>query len=271
MSESPVRTEQRGKVLLITLDRPKANAINAGVSRALHAAFDRLQRDEGLLVGVLTSANERIFSAGWDLKEVAAGLYDPVAHFDPVKGHGPGGFAGIVENFELNKPVIAAIRGAAVGGGFEMAMACDILLASPDAWFQLPEMQRGFLPDAGGVQRLPRLIPPNVAKAMILTGRRMEAAEAKHWGMVHEIHAGEELLAKALEMAAEIAKAAPLALQALKAVLRANEDLPLPEALRRARPGQSGIEIFERMSNSEDFLEGPRAFAEKREPRWKGR
>jgi crotonobetainyl-CoA hydratase len=150
MSETPVRTEQRGKVLLITLDRPKANAINVAVSRALHAAFDRLQRDEGLLVGVLASANERIFSAGWDLKEVATN-YKPGEHFDAEKGHGPGGFAGITENFELNKPVIAAIRGAAVGGGFEMAMACDILLASPDAWFQLPEMQRGFLPDAGGV------------------------------------------------------------------------------------------------------------------------
>ena len=150
-----------------------------------------------MLVGVLASANERIFSAGWDLKEVATN-HKPGEHFDAEKGHGPGGFAGITENFELNKPVIAAIRGAAVGGGFEMAMACDILLASPDVWFQLPEMQRGFLPDAGGVQRLPRLIPPNVAKAMILTGRRMEAAEAKHWGLVHEIHAADELLAKAL-------------------------------------------------------------------------
>ncbi len=264
MSQPPVRTERRGKVLLITLDRPKANAINAEVSRAMYTAFERLQQDEELLVGVLTSANPRIFSAGWDLNEAAASD-------QPDQSHGPGGFAGIVENFTLNKPVIAAIRGAAVGGGFEMALACDMILASNDAWFQLPEMQRGFLPDVGGVQRLPRLIPPNVARAMLYTGRRMEAAEAKHWGLVHELCAGEELLPRALDMAAGIARSAPLALQALKAVLRRNEDLSLPEAFYRARPGASATEAYERMSNSEDAREGPRAFLEKREPRWKGR
>ena len=267
MSEAHVRTEQRGKVLLITLDRPKANAINAAVSRALYAAFDRLQQDEGLLVGVLASANERIFSAGWDLNE-AAGDYEPG---ETEKSHGAGGFAGIAENFMLNKPVIAAIGGAAVGGGFEMALACDIMLASPDAWFQLPELQRGFLPDVGGMQRLPRLVPPNVARSLLYTGRRMEAAEAKHWGLVAEIHASQELLPKALEMAAGIAKGAPLALQAMKAVLRRNEDISLADAFYRTRPGASGSEIYERMSNSEDALEGPRAFLEKREPRWKGR
>ena len=267
MGEAPVRTERRGKVLLITLDRPKANAIDAAVSRALYAAFERLQQDEELLVGVLASANERIFSAGWDLNEAAAS-YEPG---ETEKSHGPGGFAGIVENFTLNKPVIAAIRGAAVGGGFEMALACDIILASPDAWFQLPEMQRGFLPDVGGVQRLPRLLPLNVARVMLYTGRRMDADEAKHWGLVHEIYAAEELLPKALDMAAGIARSAPLALQALKAVLRRNEDLSLPEAFYRARPRTSATEIYERMSNSEDAQEGPRAFLEKREPRWKGR
>lgn len=270
MIEEGIETEQRGKILVITMNRPKVNAINHAMSRALYRAYDRLQNDRDLMVGVLASANPRVFSAGWDLKEVAAGEYRPDEYFDPDTGHGPGGFAGIVENYELNKPVIAAVQGAAVGGGFEMTLACDMILATPDAYFQLPELVRGFLPDAGGMQRLPKLIPPKVATAMLLTGRIMTAEEAKGWGIVHEVHPADTILEEALAVGETIAKSAPLALQAMKAVLRQNENLSAREALERARPGQSGLPIFEQMTRSSDFFEGSRAFIERREPRWKG-
>jgi crotonobetainyl-CoA hydratase len=266
-----IRTERRGKVLIITMDRPKANAINHAMSRAMYRAFEELQSDPELLVGVLESADSRIFSAGWDLKEVAVGIYRPEDYFDPEKGHGPGGIAGIVENFALDKPVIAAVNGAAVGAGFEITLACDMIIATEDAFFQLPEMQLGLLPDAGGVQRLPRQIPPKIAAGLILTGRRMSAAEGKGWGLVHDVVPAQGLREATMQLAEGISHAAPLALRALKATLRQNEDLPLRETFVRARPGKTGLPIVEKMLGSEDFFEGPRAFSEKRPPRWKGR
>src|SRR4051794_15741214 len=172
-----VRTDRRGPILLITMDRPKVNAINHAMSRALYHAYQELQESAELMVAILCSANERVFSAGWDLKEVAAGHYRPDLYFDPVLGHGPGGFAGIVENWQLIKPVIASVRGAAVGGGFEMCLACDLIIATSDAYFQLPELVRGLLPDAGGIQRLPRQMPPKVAAELMMTGRRLGADE----------------------------------------------------------------------------------------------
>ena len=152
-----------------------------------------------------------------------------------------------------------------------MTLACDLILASDDAFFQLPELRRGLLPDAGGVQRLPRQIPPKVAAGLMLTGRRLSAVEAHAWGLVHEVLPAHRLLAAALELATSIATSAPLALRALKATLRQNEQLSIQEALYRARPGNSGLPIVEQMLNSEDFFEGPRAFAEKRAPNWKGK
>lgn len=271
MSGPPVTAEAHGPVLEITLDRPPAHAIDRATSRALHAALRRLQDDPGLRVGLLTARGDRIFSAGWDLKEMARPDYDPSLDTHPELGHGPGGFAGITQFHDLDKPVIAAVNGAAIGGGFEIALACDVILAADHAWFQLPEMKRGFLADAGAIQRLPRLIPRNVAVEMLLSGRRMEAAEAHRWGLVHALHPGAELLEAARAHAAGVATGAPLALRALKASLAHIDGMTVREALRVLKPGQSGLPIYEAMTGSDDFLEGGRAFAEKREPRWTGR
>lgn len=266
-----LKVERLGKILIVTMDRPKANAINNAMSRAMYRVFDAFQRDPELLVAILASANERIFSAGWDLKEVADGVWQPGDDEHLERGVGPGGFAGIVENWSLDKPVIAAVHGAAVGGGFEMTLACDVIIASADAYFQLPELMRGFLPDVGGVQRLPKLIPPMAAAEMLLTGRRVEVDEAKAWGLVAKVVPRERLMEEAIAMAETIAQGAPLAIRALKSVLRQNQSLSVRECFARTKPGRSGIPVYEQMQTSEDFWEGPRAFAEKRPPRWKGR
>jgi crotonobetainyl-CoA hydratase len=264
-----VRTERLGGVLEITLDRPPANAITPEVGQELHQVFCELRDDDALRVGILTGAGDRIFSAGWDLKMVAEAT-DPAKVNDEVMNV-PGGFAGITEFWDLNKPVIAAINGFAIGGGFEIALAADILIAAKHAEFSFPEMQRGFVSDAGAIQRLPRRIPYNVAVELMLTGRRMGAAEATHWGLVHAAVPLPELLPHAHQIAATIADSAPLAVRALLEILPLIHELPEREAFARAKRGRTGSPFYERMLVSEDFLEGPRAFAEKRKPVWKGR
>lgn len=264
-----VRCERLGEIFVVTLDRPPANAINREVSRQLHAAFCELRDDAELSVGVLTATGSRIFSAGWDLKEVAA-AQDAAAFNDDAMSM-PGGFAGITEMWDLHKPVIAAVNGLAIGGGFEIALAADVIVAADHAAFALPEMQRGFLPDAGAVQRLPRRVPYNVAVELMLTGRRMDAFEAVRWGLVHAAVPAESLMERTRALAATIAEGAPLALQSLLEVVPALDRMDERAAFQRLKPGRSGLEIYERMLASEDFEEGPRAFAEKRKPLWKGR
>ena len=264
-----VHVERHGSTLEITLSRPPANTITPDVGTELHAAYCRLRDDPELRVGILRGAGERIFCAGWDLKEVAQGD-DPASVNDAVMEK-PGGFAGITEFWDLYKPVIAAVNGAAVGGGFEIALAADIIIAVDHAHFALPEMARGFVPDAGAVQRLPRRLPYNVAVEMLLTGRRMSAEEAHRWGLVHAIVPPERLMTTARNLAGQIAEGAPLAIAALLEVLPVIDTLPVKESFNRMKRGRSRLPIYEAMLVSEDFLEGPRAFAEKRKPVWQGR
>lgn len=258
---SAVRTERNGEVLIITLDRPKANAINVGTSLELYAAFKLLDEDPALRVGIITGTG-RFFSAGWDLNSANEG---EAADAD----HGPGGFAGLTEYFSLSKPVIAAVNGLAVGGGFELALAADLIVASDTARFWLPEVQLGILPDSGGLLRLPKSLPARLAREMILTGRRLDAAEAQAMGLLSRVCAGEDLIATALDLAREIAKGAPLAIKAAREILRATDGLEVAEGYKLMRSG--AIPSYRAMLDSEDALEGPAAFAEGREPRWQGR
>jgi len=258
---SAVTLEPRGGVLIITLDRPKANAIDVQTSLELHAAFKTLNDDPALRVGIITGTG-RFFSAGWDLGAANDG--------EAVDAdHGPGGFAGLTEYFSLTKPVIAAVNGLAVGGGFELALAADLIVASTTAKFWLPEAQLGMLPDSGGLLRLPKAIPARLAREMILTGRRIDAAEAATLGLVSRVVEPEALLDSALELAASIARSAPLAIAAARDILRATEGLEVEQGYKVMRGG--AIPSYRAMLDSDDALEGPRAFAEGRSPEWKGR
>jgi len=258
---SAVTLETRAGVLIVTLNRPKANAIDVATSLELYAAFRRLNEDPVLRVGIITGAG-RFFSAGWDLGAANEG--------EAVDAdHGPGGFAGLTEYFSLTKPVIAAVNGLAVGGGFELALAADLIVASTAARFWLPEAQLGMLPDSGGLLRLPKAIPARLAREMILTGRRMEVAEALALNLVNRVVEPEALLDSALELASGIARSAPLAITAARDILRKTEGLDVEKGYRLMRSGT--IPSYRAMLDSEDALEGPRAFTEARTPEWKGR
>ena len=259
----PVRCERRGQVLEITIDRPKANAIDVTTSRALGDAFIGFRDDPGLRVAIITGAGERIFCAGWDLKAAAAGTEAIDTDY------GAGGFAGLTELFDLNKPVIAALNGAAVGGGLEIALASDLIVAVEHVTIALPEAMLGIIASAGGVVRLARQIPRRVAVEMLLTGRRMDAQEALRWGLFNEVVAQEALMPRARALAEEIAAAAPLAVEATLEMLRRTEDLSVEDYFAAQAAGK--LPIYDRMLTSEDASEGPRAFAEKRDPVWKGR
>ena len=255
-----VHAEVSGAVLEITLDRPKANAIDRETGLALHDAFARLRDDDQLRVGIFTGAGERFFSAGWDLKAAAAGDEDPSTDF------GPGGFAGFTEMFDLDKPVIAAVNGLAAGGGFEMVLACDLIVAAEHAEFFLPELSLGIVPDAGGVQRLPSLLPRAVANDLILTSRRMDAREAERWGLVCSIVPGERLLEEARALAQRISAAAPLATRASKQVLRGIAGMDAESAFAAMREGR--FAAYDRALASDESREGAAAFAEGRPARF---
>jgi crotonobetainyl-CoA hydratase len=258
----PVRTKVVDGVLVVTLDRPTANAIDVATSLALYDAFARLEDDPDLRVGIVTGAGERFFSAGWDLKAAAAG--------EAVDAdHGPGGFAGLTELFDRSKPVIAAVNGLALGGGLELALAADLMVLADHAELALPEVRVGVVADSGGLLRLPRRLPEAVARELLLTGRRMTAEEAARWGLANRVVPMAGLIDAALDLAGQIRAGAPLAVAAIQEALSATAGLDVRDAFARLRSGD--LAAYARMLGSEDAVEGPRAFAEKRPPQWRGR
>jgi len=256
-SETPILVERRGPVGVVTLNRPaKLNALNAALLDALDQALHELDDDPDIGAIVITGAGERAFSAGNDLKVQAAG------------GRGPRpatGFAGLSHRFDLDKPLIAAVNGVAMGGGFETALACDIIIAGENAVFALPEPRVGLIAGSG-VHRLPRMIPQKQALGMILTGRRVSAAEGKELGFVNEVVPEGQALDAAKRWAAQILECSPMAIRASKqSVYRSLDEPTLQAAMTTSYPAvKANLE-------SQDYIEGPRAFAERRKPNWQNR
>ena len=261
MSEEPIKTRRDGHILEVTLDRPKANAIDLATSRIMGETFMAFRDDPELRVAILRAEGDKFFCPGWDLKAAADG--------DAVDGdYGIGGFGGLQELGCLNKPVICAVNGICCGGGLELALSCDLIMASDTASFALPEIRSGTIADAASI-KLPKRIPYHVAMDLLLTGRWFDADEAKHWGIVREICPPDELLGKTRELAQLLASGPPLVYAAIKEVVREAEDMKFQDALNRVSKRQ--FATVDRLYSSEDQLEGARAFAEKRDPVWRGR
>ena len=250
---------RNGPLLEITIDRPNANAIDLAASRALNDAVALLRDDSELRIGIVTGAGERFFSPGWDLKAAAAGEQSD-------EDWGPGGFGGLNHPRNLNKPIIAAVNGIACGGGFEIVLGCDIIVMEEHARFALPEINVGVLPDAGTI-KLRRRIPYHVAVEFLLTGRWMDASEAKHWGLANHVVPKGQAMSKAREIAGQLAAGPPLLFPAIKQLLRHSEMVAEHEAFAL----HDALDMVQQVVHSDDLKEGTRAFSEKRKPRWTGR
>ncbi len=260
MAYEHVTVDRDGRVLLVTINRPeRMNALHPPANAELDEVFNNFSADPDLWVAIITGAGDRAFSAGNDLRWQAEGNAITVP---------PSGFGGLTSRWDLDKPVIAAVNGVAMGGGFEVALAADIIIAAESATFALPEPKVGLAALAGGLHRLPRAIGLSRAMAMILTARTVSAAEGKDLGFVAEVVPATDLLTRARALAAAMCELSPLSLRASKqAVLKGLEE----DSVRAAYEGQGKYPAVQALFRSEDLKEGPLAFAQKRKPDWKGR
>src|SRR5450755_4804917 len=254
-----IRTATDGAVLEVTIDRPKANAIDLKASRRLNEVFTAFRDDPALRVAIITGAGDRFFSPGWDLKAAAAGE-------ESDEDWGVGGFGGLNYPRNLDKPIISAVNGIACGGGFEVVLGTDIIVMEEHARFALPEINVAVLADAGTI-KLRRRIPYHVAVEFLMTGRWMDAAEAKHWGLANHVVPTGEGMKKARDIARQLADGPPLLFPAIKQLLRHSEMVPEAQAFLL----HDSLDAVQRVNRSEDITEGTRAFAEKRKPNWTGR
>jgi crotonobetainyl-CoA hydratase len=254
-----VCTSVSGAVLEVTLDRPKANAIDLAASRRLNKVFEQFRDDPALRVCIVTGGGDRFFSAGWDLKGAAAGE-------ESDTDWGAAGFGGLNYPRNLDKPLIAAVNGIACGGGMELVLGTDIIVMEEHARFALPEINVGVLADAGTI-KLRRRVPYHVAVEFLMTGRWMDAAEAKHWGLANHVVPTGAGLARARDIARQLADGPPLLFPAIKQLLRHTEMVPEHQAFEV----HDALNAVQKVIRSEDLKEGTRAFAEKRKPRWQGR
>ncbi|MGI9406502.1 MAG: carnitinyl-CoA dehydratase [Hyphomicrobiaceae bacterium] len=261
MTDTPFHIDRRGPVFEFTLNRPKANAIDAQTSKAMGDAFAEFRDDPDMRVAIITGAGEKFFCPGWDLKSAAEGE-------EPDSDYGVGGFGGLQELPDLNKPVIAAVNGICCGGGLEWALSADMILAAHHASFALPEIRSGTIADAA-TAKLPKRMPFHIAMELLLTGRWLDAEEAHRWGLVNEIVPAAGLMDRARELADLLASGPPLVYAAIKEVARAAETLSFQETMDGMN--NRTFATIATLYSSEDQLEGARAFAEKRDPVWKGR
>jgi crotonobetainyl-CoA hydratase len=261
MTNNPITINRNGPVFELVLDRPKANAIDGATSRKMGEAFIEFRDNPHYKVAIVTAAGEKFFCAGWDLKAAAEGE-------EPTTNYGEGGWAGIQELPNLNKPIIAAINGICCGGGLEWALSCDIIIAAEHATFALPEIKSGIIADAATI-KLPKRIPYHIAMELLFTGRWLDAQEAHKWGFVNEIVEKEKLMHRAREMADLLASGPPLVFAAIKEIARYSENHSFQETLNKMN--RKEFSTINTLYGSDDQLEGAKAFAEKRDPVWKGK